>query len=672
MGFESATPSTYVWVSTSGDNATADGSVDHPYGTIQAAVNVAVAGTAVMVEAGVYTENVLLPDAAGTADAPIWLMSADGAGAATIVAATNTDSTIKGHASQYVVVDGFNIQGGLNGIAFFQDGLDFSKIVNHVIISDNTLSGSVQDAIKIAQADDVTVVRNTVLNTGPGGQGVDFVAVNNSVIAYNDIAHTGAPAALFVKGGSQNVLIQGNYVHDVPSDGIDVGGYTLPQYIWPGTVTEAINVVVTGNRVENAGTRAFGVVGGQHVLVTDNYFASKGPAVSITYADPGSEIMSLPKDVEITGNTFAKPSNTFSNGFPGSTNFHDNTTDGVWSGSAGPGAGANAEDLAPPDARPTVAPPDYSQVARTAIEGTSFADTLTAGDGPSQLDGSFGSDVLIGGAGPDALNGDVGNDTLVAGVGAAAIDGGNGYDLAVIDRSDSSQSYTVDIRNPSVLQTLVDGSTLINVEQLAFYGGSGDDAVYGSALNDTLSGGSGHNFLIAGAGDDVIYGGDGDVLMGGDGADTFFLSGTPAWVDGGSKINTIVFEGYSAPGPANIRHVAIYMAADGATVDLTNFHMGVSLTPYDSDLTGLHLTGSAYADTLVGGQGADTLSGYKAADVIYAGAGANVVDGGDGNDTIGFDSLGACSRPFLKETGLSPVTTACPAQASRPGHRLHR
>ncbi len=166
MSFRSATPSAYVWVSVSGDNSTADGTIDHPYATIQAAVNVATAGTAVMVKAGVYTENVLLPNVPGTADAPIWLMSADGVGAATIVCLpTNTDlRPSAGYASQYVVVDGFNVQGGLNGIAFFQDGLDFSQIVNHVIISDNIISGTVQDAIKIAQADDVTVVRNTVPN----------------------------------------------------------------------------------------------------------------------------------------------------------------------------------------------------------------------------------------------------------------------------------------------------------------------------------------------------------------------------------------------------------------------------------------------------------------------------------------------------------------------------
>ncbi len=100
----------------------------------------------------------------------------------------------------------------------------------------------------------------------------------------------------------------------------------------------------TDNKVVNAGARAFGIVGGQNVLVTDNYLQSKGPAVSVTFADPGTEIYSVPKNVEITGNTFTQTSNNYSTGFPASTNIHDNVTNGVWSGSAGTVAGANAED----------------------------------------------------------------------------------------------------------------------------------------------------------------------------------------------------------------------------------------------------------------------------------------------------------------------------------------
>ncbi len=163
------------------------------------------------------------------------------------------------------------------------------------------------------------------------------------------------------------------------------------------------------------------------------------------------------------------------------------------------------------------------------------------------------------------------------------------------------------------------------------------------ALERHPAGWAGHNFLLGGAGDDVIKQRQEDATRAddGDGADLFFVNGTPAWVDGGSKVNTLVFEGHSAPGQITIRHVANFMAGDGATVDLTNFHMGISLTPYDTDLLGLHLMGSVYSDTLVGGQAADTLSGYKGDDVIYGGAGANLVDGGDGNDTIGFDGLGA-------------------------------
>ena len=127
--FDGLTPQKYIWVSPTGSDAGA-GSKDSPLKTIQAAVNKATAGTAIMVKAGVYNENVKLPsEALGTPENPIWLISVDGPQAAKIVAVDQTLSTIYGYGTDNYVVQGFEIQGGFRGIQFSQSGRDFTNLV---------------------------------------------------------------------------------------------------------------------------------------------------------------------------------------------------------------------------------------------------------------------------------------------------------------------------------------------------------------------------------------------------------------------------------------------------------------------------------------------------------------------------------------------------------------
>jgi len=88
--FDDLTPLRYIWVSPTGSDL-GTGAAGSPLKTIQAAVEIATAGTAIMVTAGEYRENVKLPtNAAGTPDNPIWLISADGPQAAKVVATDQT------------------------------------------------------------------------------------------------------------------------------------------------------------------------------------------------------------------------------------------------------------------------------------------------------------------------------------------------------------------------------------------------------------------------------------------------------------------------------------------------------------------------------------------------------------------------------------------------------
>lgn len=558
MSSAAQTSSSALWVAPTA-GVEADGSAERPFGSIQQAVDAAGPGVTVFVRAGLYIENIVLPDGGGEAGAPLQLISVDGDGAAVIQAASAAASTIKGLGTDHLLIRGFHVVGGLNGIQISQNGLDFGNLAQSVRIENNTVEGSVQDLIKIDHADDVQVLGNTLRNGG--GEAIDFVAVNGSIIAWNDVSQVRTFAgAIMVKGGSSNILVQGNHVHDSVSGGIDVGGATASEFFRPGFGSqEASNVLVVGNQVEDVRLRALNVIGAADVRVAGNLLAStERPALNVIAASGDLETGADPARVEVVGNVFKRTDNLLSTTHPDVVTFRDNTTDGAWSGTAGPAAPVRQE-LAAPD-RLTTAP-------------------------------------------------------------------------------------VIDLRGADAQASLSDGRVARGDEPADIEGGSGDDAIYGTALGDRLVGGDGFNMLIGGDGDDVLVGGLGDVLMGGQDEDRIVLDGSAAFVDGGSDVDTIVFSGFVGPDLGDIRRVERFLLGEGADVDLTRFHMAISLSP-DEGLSGrVRVLGSRYGDTITGGLGDDRLDGGLGDDILKGGEGDDVLtvrsaagtdrlDGGSGGDTF--------------------------------------
>ena len=158
----------------------------------------------------------------------------------------------------------------------------------------------------------------------------------------------------------------------------------------------------------------------------------------------------------------------------------------------------------------------------------------------------------------------------------------------------------------------------------------------GRAGNDTLNGDDDHDFLIGGDDNDTLNGGNGDdYLRGGEGDDM---------IDGGAGFDRAAFTvlvNNPAIGETGVQ--------TGATVDL-NIQGVAQDTGHGMDtLIGIeHVSGTAYADTLIGdggdnwiwGEGGDdTLSGGGGNDLIEADAGNSVLDGGTGTDTAGFQGI---------------------------------
>jgi Ca2+-binding RTX toxin-like protein len=246
-----------------------------------------------------------------------------------------------------------------------------------------------------------------------------------------------------------------------------------------------------------------------------------------------------------------------------------------------------------------------------SINGGLGANVLTGGRNDNLILGRGGNDTLNGGGGNDTLRGESGedqvfgedgNDTIYVDSldGFDAVDGGSGVDFLSLLRNGSTLGLTLSIANPSVMQELADGTTVVNIERLNFTGGSGNDVITGGTLIDVL---------IGEGGADTLNGGGGrDQMSGGDGSDTYFVDQFNEVV---SETNAVLLTGGN---------------------DLVNF-IGTSGTyTLAANLERLTLGGTS----AINGNGnslANTLIGNAAANTLNGSTGIDSMSGGDGSDT---------------------------------------
>lgn len=250
-------------------------------------------------------------------------------------------------------------------------------------------------------------------------------------------------------------------------------------------------------------------------------------------------------------------------------------------------------------------------------------DIVNGGRGNDTLYGSEGADTIDGGDDSDQLSGGDGNDVLMGNSGLDLLDGGAGFDVASYE--DAGYGVIVNLATG-----VAAGDTLIGIEGLR--GSNFDDQLTGDAGANTLSGNGGNDYLRADAGNDTLDGGAGDDnLVGGAGADA---------LNGGAGMD-----------------VAVYATASGGVIaNLANSSINTGDATGDSFIAVEGLSGSGYADQLIGNQVANVLSGAGGNDLLSGGGSADTLDGGSGLDTLvggaGNDVLigGSGSDAFLFDT----------------------
>ena len=219
---------------------------------------------------------------------------------------------------------------------------------------------------------------------------------------------------------------------------------------------------------------------------------------------------------------------------------------------------------------------------------------IKGNSGNNILTGFAVNETLDGGAGHDTLNGSTGNDTYVINDVADVINEPSG---SSIDTVVSSVTYTL-------------GS---NLENLTLTGknttGTGNDlanTLISDAKNTTLTGGNGAASFIIKSGSSTItnFGG---------------LKGDSLSVSKAASASVTLNSRLDSNNNSIVNNGSVTIISNGAPVDLSHASGSSGFKIVSNGTSGILISGSVNADTIIGGLGNDTIQGYTIGDIIDGG-----------------------------------------------------
>lgn len=319
------------------------------------------------------------------------------------------------------------------------------------------------------------------------------------------------------------------------------------------------------------------------------------------------------------------------------------------------------------------------------VTGSRFNDSMIGNAGDNHLEGLGGNDTLNGGAGNDVLFGGAGSDALIGGAGNDILDGGaitdriNYTDLNSVNYSSSKAAVNVNLVTGSAQDGLGFTDTLTNINYVIgsayndiltggtallfeqFEGGAGDDKIDGGAVTDTRNQDNNNRVTYQNASAAVQIDLAKHSATGGGGKDTLLNmtqvrgSAFSDSLTGSDSTLTEQFEGGAGndaiDGAGGIDIVRYDRAAAAVKVNLAT---GTASDGDGGTDTLLHIEGirgSAFADTLTGGNAANGSAALDGLERFIGGAGNDTIDGGAGYDRVEYGSSTAGVNITLGGTG---------------------
>ena len=309
-------PSDGIYVSPTGNDNTATGSIDKPYKSINAALEVAQSGATIILRGGIYREGI---DTEVRINKPnITIKSKKGEWAHIDLpfpddpqdqkkgqSAIRFDPNASGCKLQSV-----EVTGGWYAVVFntkWDWGQPDKSGASNIIIEDCILHDSRYDVVKLKpNCDNNTIRYCEIYNSGqaivstchPDGgnaEGIDNVNSDNMKVQNNYI-HNICSNAIYAKGGATDALIENNRIEDINGGGILVGFDTGPEFFdltENPQYYENIRGVVRNNLIINTATEGIGLYASKdaeiyhNTLVSVNNIAPFHSAIyfGITYQD---------------------------------------------------------------------------------------------------------------------------------------------------------------------------------------------------------------------------------------------------------------------------------------------------------------------------------------------------------------------------------------------------
>jgi hypothetical protein len=266
-----------LFVSTSGNDSSADGSSARPYRSIARAISASRAGDTITVRSGTYNECVRLRHR-------LTLRSPSGQ-RAHIACSTSISNSVgiqvdpgaSGSRISNLEISGGYYYAIMLQTDWYQGGPASATGASDVVMEDLLIRDTGRDGIKITPKSNRAIIRrveirNTGVRDSGNADGIDNVNGDGMVVEDSYI-HDTATTGLYFKGGARNVVIQRNRIENTGDAGILAGFDTSPEYFDLSVnpdYYEAIDGIVRNNFVRNTRYSGIGMYASKNTLVANN------------------------------------------------------------------------------------------------------------------------------------------------------------------------------------------------------------------------------------------------------------------------------------------------------------------------------------------------------------------------------------------------------------------